>query len=56
VYVALTCTIGGVKFGYCSTGKLIIATVPTMTITMAITMATMGLLTKKLPLLAAMDN
>ena len=50
VKVALTCTIGGVIFGYCSVGNPNIDIKPTMTITMAITIATIGRLTKKLPI------
>jgi len=36
--------------GYCSMGRLSKETVPTMTVTMAITMATTGRLTKKEPM------
>ena len=44
----LTCTVGGVISGYCSTAKPKIETPPIITIKMAITMATMGRLTKKI--------
>src|SRR3569833_726975 len=39
-------TVGGVISGYCATGKVIIAMIPTNTITMEITMAVTGRLIK----------
>src|SRR2546430_328440 len=47
-YVVFTWTSGGVMLGNCAVGKLSIATMPTMTITMEITMDTMGRFMKNL--------
>ena len=44
--VVVTCTIGGTISGYCEMGKPDIATRPSSTMMMEITMATMGRLTK----------
>src|ERR1700739_3397746 len=41
-YVVFTWTSGGVMFGNCAVGRLNMATMPTMTITIEITMDTMG--------------
>jgi hypothetical protein len=41
------CTIGGTISGYCAIGSPFIATTPTRTVTMEITIATIGRLTKK---------
>jgi hypothetical protein len=46
-----TSTMGGVMLGYCSVGRPPRETTPIMTIKMAITMATMGRLTKKSPMI-----
>src|SRR5262249_49357646 len=45
-YVAEICTSGGAICGNSATGRLTIDTLPTMTVTMAITIATMGRLMK----------
>src|ERR1051325_2421559 len=47
-YVVLTWTSGGVMLGNCAVGRLSIATMPTMTITIEITMDTMGRFMKNL--------
>src|SRR5580765_3437422 len=47
-YVAFTWTSGGVIFGNCAVGKLSIATKPTITMMIEITMATMGRFMKNL--------
>src|ERR1700757_5044956 len=47
-YVVLTWTSGGVILGNCAVGKLSIATTPTMTITIEITMDTIGRFMKNL--------
>ena len=43
-------TMGGVMLGYCSIGRLSRESVPTITVMIAMTMATMGRLTKKFPI------
>src|SRR5512137_2323104 len=45
--VVVTWTIGGTISGYCATGRLLSATRPSSTMTMEITIATIGRLTKK---------
>src|SRR5438876_10657263 len=45
-YVARTCISGGAMLGNCATGRLKIVMVPTITMTMEITIATMGRLMK----------
>src|SRR6478735_2848374 len=52
VYVVVTFTSGGTMSGNCATGSFDIATTPAMTVTMEITMATMGRRTKKLSSMA----
>ena len=46
--VALTAISGGTMLGYCATGRLRKETTPTITMTMEITMATIGRLMKNL--------
>src|SRR6266850_6622007 len=48
IYVVLTWTSGGVMLGNCAVGRPSIATMPTMTITMEITMDTIGRFMKNL--------
>ena len=45
--VVVTWTIGGTISGYCAIGRLCIATAPSSTVTMEITIATIGRLMKK---------
>ena len=44
--VVVTCTIGGTISGYCAIGSPLIATRPSSTVTIEITIATIGRLTK----------
>src|SRR5258706_14002396 len=47
-YVACNLISGGTMLGNCATGRLAMVTAPTITVRMAITIATMGRLMKKL--------
>ena len=49
--VVVTCTIGGTISGYCEIGRPDMATRPSSTMMMEITMATMGRSTKKAPMI-----
>ena len=41
-YTVVTCTVGGVILGYCSIGRLYIATTPRITVMIAMTLAKTG--------------
>src|SRR3984957_21254462 len=55
-YVAGSCISGGTIFGNCATGRLAIATAPTITVRIAITIATIGRLMKNFDISVALHE
>src|SRR5271155_1554874 len=55
-YVACNLISGGTMFGNCATGRAVIVTTPTITVRIAITMATIGRLMKNLDISVALHE